>query len=89
MKCGCGKEMQWVGSLREGKLECIYCAVTQAFADAMTKEDPDLLPEGLKESGGVIYATCRVCEQDYELPCDIEEFNLEYSYCGGSPRCCP
>lgn len=89
MKCSCGAEMQWVGSMQAGKMECLSCEATKAFTIALASEDPDILPDGLFEIGGVLFATCRVCGNDYELYCDISEFDLEYSYCGGSPRCCP
>lgn len=32
---------------------------------------------------------CRSCEQYYDIPCDLSEMNMDMSYCGGSPRCCP
>ena len=40
------------------------------------------------EAGG-IYVKCRSCQQKYELPCDLSEFNPSMSYCGGSERCIP
>jgi hypothetical protein len=32
---------------------------------------------------------CRSCEQYYDIPCNLSEMNMDMSYCGGSPRCCP
>lgn len=47
------------------------------------------LPEGVRESGGVYVARCRACEAEYELPCDLDEYDPKFSFCGGSPRCLP
>lgn len=36
-----------------------------------------------------IKVPCRKCGEDYELPCDISEYDPEYSYCGkGGPSPC-
>lgn len=40
-------------------------------------------------SDTVLTAKCRACGIVYDIPCDLSEFNLNMSYCGGSPRCCP
>lgn len=48
------------------------------------------LPDGVyKRADGALEAECRSCGKWYELPCDPEEYDPDYSYCGGSPRCCP
>lgn len=48
------------------------------------------LPEGVWERGpGEYMAVCQSCDRDYELPCDLSEFDPNCSYCGGSPRCIP
>lgn len=37
----------------------------------------------------IIMVRCVKCGGDYELPCDVSEFNPEYSYCGkGGPSPC-
>lgn len=41
------------------------------------------------QAPGTYMATCIRCERSYELPCSPDEFNPDYSFCGGSPRCCP
>ena len=36
-----------------------------------------------------IMVKCRKCDCHYELPCDLSEFDPEYSYCGkGGPSPC-
>ncbi|MCY1300183.1 hypothetical protein D9M68_554860 [compost metagenome] len=47
------------------------------------------LPEGLFEQNGKVMATCRMCDNDFELPCDPSEFKEGMNYCGSGPRCCP
>lgn len=32
---------------------------------------------------------CNVCGEDTEVYCEPDEFDPDYHYCGGSPRCCP
>lgn len=34
-------------------------------------------------------AECIVCKEITPIWCDPEEFDPDYHYCGGSPRCCP
>lgn len=102
MKCKCGSEMVWQGSIATGGLVCLTCylaedarekleeAITLHYGKAPVDPDgDDDLPEGLTRKGGVIYATCIRCDQQYELPCDVSEYHPDYSYCGGSPRCSP
>jgi len=60
----------------------------QQAAPAAPAPEP-ILPDGVREQGGHFVARCTVCEQTYELPCDLDEFDPAFSYCGGSPRCCP
>lgn len=43
----------------------------------------------VNEFPGIFTVKCRSCEEMYELPCNLSEFNADMSYCGGSPRCCP
>ena len=47
--------------------------------------------ESCDEKGQFAYkAVCRVCKRDYELLGDSpQDFDPEYSYCGGSQGCCP
>lgn len=44
------------------------------------------LPDGLYV---ILMARCRSCGKRYEHDGDIEDFDEDYSYCGGSPRCIP
>lgn len=56
----------------------------QGLTEAQLKE------LGIRVRGnGELLVTCGVCEFEYELPCDVDEFDQNFSYCGGSPRCCP
>lgn len=93
MKCKCGSEMVWRGSIATGGLVCHTCTggtITLHLSKAPVDPDgDDDLPEGLTRKGGVIYATCIRCDQQYELYCDVSEYHPDYSYCGGSPRCSP
>lgn len=50
---------------------------------------PPPLPEGVWERGGRFFYTCLACEHATELHCDLEEFDPDQAYCGGSPRCLP
>jgi hypothetical protein len=50
---------------------------------------PTLLPDGLFEIGGKIMFECKSCGASTELSCDVEEFDPDMAYCGGSPRCLP
>lgn len=46
--------------------------------------------DGLMERDGVVTATCRSCDKDYEWEGDpLDGYDHHRSYCGGSPRCCP
>ncbi|WP_423459938.1 hypothetical protein [Ottowia sp. VDI28] len=48
------------------------------------------LPEGVTEGpDGTYEAKCRACGERYEILCDLADFDPDYSYCGGSPRCLP
>jgi hypothetical protein len=49
------------------------------------------LPEGLTYVCGAIRYECLSCGKLAELPCGVEEFDIDcpYNLCGGSPRCCP
>lgn len=48
------------------------------------------LPDFINErADGTLEAKCRSCGCWYELPCDLAEFDPDYSYCGGSGRCIP
>ena len=46
-------------------------------------------PEGVYEKNGVLMYTCRSCEQSIVLEVDLDEYDYESAYCGGSPRCLP
>lgn len=60
-----------------------YGIATGAYAE------PEL-PDGVWERRpGEYVATCRSCERTYEIYCDPQDFDPDYSYCGGSDRCCP
>lgn len=51
------------------------------------------LPEGVRMLNGELQLRCRVCEKWYESQLclsDIQtDYDPDYSYCGGSPCCCP
>ncbi|MBB6559631.1 hypothetical protein HNP48_002298 [Acidovorax soli] len=47
------------------------------------------LRKHVSEADGSYFAECCRCGRDYELPCDLHEFNPEFSYCGGSLHCIP
>lgn len=52
--------------------------------------EPKELPPGIvKSDDGSYLALCCVCDGWYELPCELDEFDADTSYCGGSSRCCP
>jgi len=52
--------------------------------------EPKELPPGIvRNDGGGYLALCCVCDGWYELPRELDEFDADTSYCGGSPRCCP
>jgi hypothetical protein len=51
--------------------------------------DAGLLPEGLWEDGNCVMATCRACEESYKYEGDLDEFDLDMSYCGRHPWCLP
>jgi hypothetical protein len=59
----------------------------------ITADDETELPDGLHYWAGAskvhIMATCCVCYEAYPLLCDLDEFDQNFSYCYGSPRCCP
>lgn len=70
------------------KLSLIAIAIRHGIATGIY-EEPEL-PEGVWEAGpGVYKAHCRSCERTYEIFCDPQDFGPDYSYCGGSDRCCP
>jgi hypothetical protein len=43
----------------------------------------------VSDSRGSVYVKCRSCQEYYDLPCDLSEFNRDYSYCGKNEFCCP
>lgn len=48
------------------------------------------LPEGVFEfADGTLGYTCRSCEKMMPLECELDEFDPNVAYCGGSPRCLP
>jgi hypothetical protein len=47
------------------------------------------LPEGVFEQRGQLVFVCRSCDQTVPLECDLDEFDPDVAYCGGSPRCLP
>lgn len=47
----------------------------------------DTLPEGVWERRGQLVFDCRACGQTVPLECDLDEFDPQVAYCGGSPRC--
>lgn len=47
------------------------------------------IDEVVAASPTCVQARCKACGNHYDIPCDISEFNGDFSYCGGSPRCCP
>lgn len=48
------------------------------------------MPYGLEEVGPRMWdATCCVCKNKYAWEHKVSEFDFRFSYCGGSPRCCP
>lgn len=55
----------------------------------MSESAGDELPEGVFETDGKLMFVCRACDQTVELICDVEEFDPEMAYCGGSPWCLP
>lgn len=63
----------------------VKSAPLNLYADLVVEPE---LPVGVwKSLGGGYRATCRSCDRSYEI--ELEGFNLETSYCGGSPRCLP
>ena len=70
------------------KLRLTVLAIRHGIATGVYAE-PEL-PEGVWERGpGEYVATCQRCERSYEIYCDPQDFDPDYSYCGGSDRCCP
>jgi len=53
--------------------------------DVCTVDDV-YLPEGLYLR---VQAVCRACGCDYDYHGDVDNFDPDMSYCGGSYRCCP
>lgn len=56
-------------------------------AENVPPEDP--LPDGVFEHDGKLFYTCLSCGARTPLECDLDEFDPEVAYCGGSPRCLP
>ena len=44
------------------------------------------LPDGLYLQ---LQAECRSCGRIYDFEGEAEQYDPQYSYCGGSPRCIP
>lgn len=63
--------------------------VPPPMAEVVAQASKAELPEGVFERRGELMFTCRACEQDVPLECDLDEFDPEVAYCGGSPRCLP
>ena len=69
------------------KLSVVHMAVQYAIATGAYTRD---LPDGVWERGpGEYVARCISCARTYEIFCDPEDFDPQYSYCGGSDRCVP
>lgn len=49
----------------------------------------DQFPDGIFEVDGRLMFTCLSCEQAVLLECDLDDFDPDVAYCGGSPRCLP
>ena len=52
-------------------------------------EEAELPPGIVQDEDGSYLALCCVCDGWYELPCELDDFDADTSFCGGSPRCCP
>lgn len=46
-------------------------------------------PEGVWERNGVLMYTCISCQRAAVLHCELDEYDPEFAYCGGSPWCLP
>jgi hypothetical protein len=92
MKCECcASEMKWVGSMITGSLVCPHCSCCEEPENKLTAHGMSLVDKGVLDFDGEnYYCNCPVCDERYELPCDVSEVNEDsYFHCGGSPRCCP
>lgn len=70
------------------KLSLIVLAIRYGITAGVYAE-PEL-PDGVWEAApGVYKANCLACERTYEIYCAPQDFDPDYSYCGGSDRCCP
>lgn len=71
---------------------CATCGTVDGHVppDCPENQPPDdPLPEGVFERDGTLMFTCRACDQDVPLECDLDEYDPAVAYCGGSPRCLP
>ena len=53
------------------------------------RKEKALWARGMWTVRGGIAAKCNRCGFDYEIFCEPEDFDQNYSYCGGSERCLP
>ena len=76
-----------------GEVTLCLCKVCGRAEDDLkvpcTIETNAQLPDGLYMKNGLLMATCRSCEKDYEFGSTPEDYDESFSYCGGSPACLP
>ena len=70
-------------SERQAKRACF------AYWAKRTRQEKALWKLGMWKVGGAIVAECNICGYDYEICCDPEDFDQNYSFCNGSYRCTP